>query len=575
MPPTTRVTRFAFAGRCSTEDLQDPETSRNWQLTRARALIEPKGGELVAEYFDSGHSRALPWKRRPRAAALLQDLRDPERPFDAVVIGEPQRTFYGNQFGNTFPLFVHFGIPLWVPEVGGPIDPENEAHDLVMSVFGGMSKGERNRIKVRVHTAMTAQAQIEGRYLGGRPPYGYLLADAGPHPNPAKAADGKRLHKLDPDPVAAPVVRRIFREYLRGNGMYAIAESLTRDGILCPSAHDRARNPHRDGHAWSKGAVRTILMNPRYTGHQVWNKQHKKEVLLDIDDVTLGHRTQLTWNPCDKWIWSAEQVHEPLVPMADFQTAQARQERRRNTAGVERKVGPTKRSYALRGLLRCGLCDRKMQGNYNRGLPHYRCRYPAEYAHSASVPHPLAVYVREGALLPSLDAWLARVFAPGRLRQTLEALHQAQTVPTPAPDPALEAARRTVAECERRIDRYRTAIDAGTDPATVMEWINQAAADRDAAQRQITAAQTAPAPKTARPLTEQQIAQIIKDLGDLTDRLQQTAPEHKAPLYAAFGLTLIYDHSKRAVTVESRPACVRTRRADGACPRGDSNPHAR
>ncbi|MED7824194.1 recombinase family protein, partial [Streptomyces chiangmaiensis] len=146
--------RFAFAGRCSTEDLQDPEASRNWQLTRARALIEPAGGQIVTEYFDIGHSRSLPWQRRPRANELLQALRDPNRGFDAVVIGEPQRTFYGNQFGNTFPVFVHFRIPLWVPEVGGPIDPDNEAHDLVMSVFGGMSKGERNRIKIRVRTAM-------------------------------------------------------------------------------------------------------------------------------------------------------------------------------------------------------------------------------------------------------------------------------------------------------------------------------------------------------------------------------------------------------------------------------------
>ena len=178
-------------------------------------------------------------------------------------MGEPQRAFYGNQFGNTFPIFAHYGVPLWVPEVGGPIDPDNEAHDLIMSVFGGVSKGERNRIKIRVRTAMAAQAQLEGRFLGGRPPYGYKLIDAGPHPNPAKAADGKRLHALAIDELG----RRRGRADLRpssspGTGIYAIAERLTAEGIPCPSAHDPGRNRHRCGIAWSKCAVRAILDQP-------------------------------------------------------------------------------------------------------------------------------------------------------------------------------------------------------------------------------------------------------------------------------------------------------------------------
>jgi site-specific DNA recombinase len=133
--------RFWFLGRVSTEDNQDPEASCNWQKSRSRSLIEPAGGIIVAEYFDIGQSRSLPWKRRPRAAQLLADLADPGRGFDAVVIGEPQRAFYGNQFGNTFPLFEHYGVSLWVPEVGGPIDPANEAHDMIMSTFGSLSKG--------------------------------------------------------------------------------------------------------------------------------------------------------------------------------------------------------------------------------------------------------------------------------------------------------------------------------------------------------------------------------------------------------------------------------------------------
>ena len=212
------VRRFAFAGRVSTEDNQDPEASRNWQLSRSRALIEPAGGIVVAEYFDVGQSRSLPWKRRPQAAQLLADLADPHRGFGAVLIGEPQQAFHGNQYSLTMPVFTHHGVELWVPEVGGPIDPDSEAHDLIMSVFGGMSKGDRNRIRIRVRSAMAAQAAIEGRFLGGRPPYGYRLADAGPHPNPAKAADGKRLHKLESDPEAAWVIRRIFAEYLAGRG---------------------------------------------------------------------------------------------------------------------------------------------------------------------------------------------------------------------------------------------------------------------------------------------------------------------------------------------------------------------
>lgn len=380
-----------------------------------------------------------------------------------MVIGEPQRVFYGNQYSLTHPVFAHYGVQMWVPEVGGPVDPESEAHDLVMSVFGGMSKGERTRIKIRVRAAMASQTALEGRFLGGRPPYGYRLVDAGPHPNPIKALDGKRLHRLDPDPIAAPVVQRIFTEYLRGKGLYAIAEGLTRDGILCPSAHDRARNPHRHGNAWSKSAIRAILTNPRYTGHQVWNRQRKDEVLLDVEDVALGYTTKLRWNDPEKWVKSTGIVHEPLITAGDFEQVQLKLVTRATSPATERKPRTTDRSYALRGLLRCGLCDRKMQGNFNNGHPHYRCRYPSEYAQSRALDHPLTVYLREGAVLPALDKWIAAAFAPGRLKCTIHEMQQAQAVS--APDPvALQAARRTLDAATARLTSYRAALDAAWRP---------------------------------------------------------------------------------------------------------------
>ncbi len=44
-----------------------------------------------------------------------------------------------------------------------------------------------------------AQTREQGRYLGGRPPYGCRLGDAGPHPNKAHAAWGRRAHRLEPE----------------------------------------------------------------------------------------------------------------------------------------------------------------------------------------------------------------------------------------------------------------------------------------------------------------------------------------------------------------------------------------
>ena len=95
-------------------------------------------------------------------------MANPERAFDAVVIGEPQRAFFGNQFGNTWPLFEHHGVALWLPEMGGAFNPRSEAHDLMMNVFGGLSKAERQRVRTRVAAAMEAATVEQGRFLGGR-----------------------------------------------------------------------------------------------------------------------------------------------------------------------------------------------------------------------------------------------------------------------------------------------------------------------------------------------------------------------------------------------------------------------
>ena len=81
-----------FYGRVSTEDWQDLVTSRARQRDQAAALVAGHG-RIVAEFFDTGYSRTLAWARRPQAAALVAALADPDRGWDAIVIGEYERAF--------------------------------------------------------------------------------------------------------------------------------------------------------------------------------------------------------------------------------------------------------------------------------------------------------------------------------------------------------------------------------------------------------------------------------------------------------------------------------------------------
>jgi len=357
--------RFAFYGRVSTEDWQDPVTSRARQREQAAALVAGHGA-VVAEFFDAGESRTLAWARRPQAAALVAALADPDRGWDAIVIGEYERAFYGGQYASMAPLFAHYGVKLWLPEAGGPVG-NGEDHEQLMLALGLQSKWEVTQTRIRVRTAMATQTREQGRYLGGRPPYGYRLADAGPHPNKAHAAWGRRAHRLEPDPSTAPVVAWMFAQ-LSGRSAARITRALNDAGIPCPSAADPERNPHRTGAGWTLRTVAAILANPRYTGRQVWNRQRTDRDLVDPSNTGLGHRQVQRWNLPEGWVISKRPAHPALVSEADFIAAQ-------DATAPRGPAGPATRSYLLAGLLARGRCGRRLESAWSNGKPAYRCRH--------------------------------------------------------------------------------------------------------------------------------------------------------------------------------------------------------
>ncbi len=160
----------------------------------------------------------------------------------------------------------------------------------------------------------------------------------------------------------------------------------------------------------------------------------------------------------------------------------------------------------------------------------------------------MTVQLREDAVLPSLDHWLAHAFAPEHLARSLTALHDTQ----PTHHAHTEAARHDIAACDRKLTQYRAALEAGADPALIATWTRDIQARRATAQatlNRLTSTETPP-----RGLSRTEIKNVIDALDGLLAILGRADPADKADVYRQLGLRLTYDHQTQTVLAESRPA---------------------
>jgi site-specific DNA recombinase len=183
-----------------------------------------------------------------------------------------------------------------------PFDTGSAAGRMMLQMLAVFAEFEHATIVDRVTAGIERRAK-EGRWFGGRPPFGYAFSNV------------ERV--LVPDPVKAPVVRRVFDLYARKRlGTRTIAQHLARRG--------RARAVGRVGA--SGGAL--DHQQPTYVGKIRWR-----------DKVFDG-------------------VHEPIVDEFTFAKAQAILAERGEHA---RRRGNAS-DFILPGLLRCGKCGKAYIG---------------------------------------------------------------------------------------------------------------------------------------------------------------------------------------------------------------------
>ncbi|AXX31911.1 Site-specific recombinase [Actinosynnema pretiosum subsp. pretiosum] len=447
--------RFLFYGRASTCEHQDPRTSLAWQLDVSRGVIGGRG-TVERQYFEVGCSRQVPLHRRPQMKALLCHIAARPGEVDAVVVGEFERAFFDTaQVRALRAVLREYGVQLWLPEADGPVDFGTSEHQALLKLLAARSQYEVKRARHRVMAAMKVQAREQGRYLGGRPPYGYLLVKVAPHPNRAWARRGVCLQQLAPHPDTAPAVELIFSLRMAGYSVAGIARHLDEQGFPGPSAVDPERNPHRVDCGWSVRSVAEILHNPRYTGRQVWNRTSADRATRSAS----GRRTSVR-NNRQEWVISKRVAHPPLVSEQDFVAVQdVRCAKRGGQADAE----GGERAYLLAGRLRCAVCGRVMDSHWSHwshGRPAYRCRHGYTSARTRPQGAPRNLYLREDCLLK------------------LVAAHLAATGVADRPDPARAA--RLVAE-------HDLAFRCDSDGITVLDQSAGAPVQRKARERRAPA----------------------------------------------------------------------------------------
>ncbi len=113
-----------------------------------------------------------------------------------------------------------------------------------------------------------------GKSIYSRCPYGYL---------PGPENTGTLLR----DPETAPVVERIFREYLSGKAIHEIAKALTAESVPTPmmmkAAHGYRYKSRSISTYWSQTTLNRILRNSVYVGDWVFGNSRKSKYMSSED----------------------------------------------------------------------------------------------------------------------------------------------------------------------------------------------------------------------------------------------------------------------------------------------------
>ena len=236
----------------------------------------------------------------------------------------------------------------------------------------------------------------------------------------------------------------------------------------------------------------------------------------------------------------------------------------KNARQVTRRPRTSPRPYVLRGLLFCGICNRRMQGSWNNGQAYYRCTYPTSTPAPTTSTTPASSTSAKPRSSPNWTPGSATHSTPPGCPPRSRPWPPARTTPSRAswsPSKRRSALRPEAGPVPQSA-RLRSRPGRGR-PVDHRDPGPQAGRRRPPPRRH---RQHPPGPAR---MTKEQIAATISTIRDLMRALRTAATEDKAEIYAGLNVQLTYHPEEKIVSTRAEVGQTCTK---GSCPRGDSVP---
>lgn len=416
--------RAVIYSRVSTDAQERDGTSLDTQEDGSREYARRLGWTVIESIRDSASGFSLD---RPGIERVRDALR--KREVDVIVSYAVDRLSRNqNQIGVLFDEAQTAGVRL---EFVTEKFEDTAIGRFILAARAFVAEVEREKIVERT-TRGKAQRARDGRIPQGtgRGIYGFEYdRDSGT----------RHVH-----PLQAPIVLRMFEEFVAGVGISRIAKGLNDEAV-----------PAFGGGHWHPLTIRRILLNETYTGRTVYRRTR---VAYHRDPATGKKLRRVTERESADWIEVPDAT--PSIVATDlFLRAQEIFD-----APERKQRGRPTEEYRLRGRLRCLTCGTPMTGQaLGRGRwRYYRCRnsYTASLGGKCDER-----YVPRDLLEGSVVDEIARVLSnPVRLRDEVMRFFAATEPRVSALDTARALGR--IKEQQKRLARL---IVNGDFPEAVLQ----------------------------------------------------------------------------------------------------------